>query len=180
MAAKDRQVGGDHYQRRIQPWDIVDEYGLDYYEGNAIKYILRWKGDRAEDLKKAIHYLEKEIEMYEESEKEAPWGLFMTDEEHDEAIWDANGFTDDLFMDEEEREEAVNTASREPQEVYDEAKRLFTTKPTDTIRSSSEKISNAYGAWPAHKCANCGETYVVTPNVQSCRACGAHVTYSPL
>jgi len=138
MAAKDRQVGGDHYQRRIQPWDVIDEYGLDYYEGNAIKYILRWKGDRVEDLKKAIHYLEKEIELYEESEKEAPWGLFMTDEE---------------------REEAVNTASREPLDVYNAALRKD---------------------WPTHTCENCGVTYVVSPSIQHCPSCYTHVTYSPL
>jgi len=93
MAAKDRQVGGDHYQRRLQPWDIIDEYGLDYYEGNAIKYILRWKGDRVEDLQKAIHYLEKEIEMYSEIEEQTPGDIFMADEIRDDwvsakAEWD--------------------------------------------------------------------------------------------
>jgi len=123
MAAKDRQVGGEHYQRRLQPWDIIDEYGLDYYEGNAIKYILRWKGDRVEDLKKAIHYLEKEIELLGEGK------------------------------------EAINTASLEPLEAYDEAARKM---------------------WPTHQCENCGETYLVTPSVDRCHSCGAHVTYSPL
>jgi hypothetical protein len=58
------QVGGTHYiHHSIQPWDIVDEYNLGYYLGNAIKYILRIKGigryKRIEDIKKAIHYLEK-------------------------------------------------------------------------------------------------------------------------
>ena len=62
MSAHDRQVGGDHYQKEIQPWDIIDAYDLDYYEGNALKYLLRDKGDRTEDLQKAIHYLEKELE----------------------------------------------------------------------------------------------------------------------
>ena len=57
-----RQVGGDHYvKHKIQPWDIIDEYELNYYEGNALKYLLREKANRLEDLQKAIHYLEKEI-----------------------------------------------------------------------------------------------------------------------
>ena len=57
-----KQVGGDHYKRfKFQVWDIVDEYKLNYYEGNALKYILRNKDNRIEDLQKAIHYLEKEI-----------------------------------------------------------------------------------------------------------------------
>ena len=60
MRAHDRQVGGDHYNKHaIQPWDIVDEYDLGYYDGNAIKYILREKENRIEDIDKAIHYLEK-------------------------------------------------------------------------------------------------------------------------
>lgn len=57
-----KQHGGDHYAKHtIQPWNIVDEYELNFYEGNALKYILRKKANRVEDLQKAIHYLEKEI-----------------------------------------------------------------------------------------------------------------------
>tara|TARA_R110002167_G_scaffold319391_2_gene525090 strand:+ start:1121 stop:1456 length:336 start_codon:yes stop_codon:yes gene_type:complete len=59
----DRQVGGSHYKRHsIQPWDIIDEYGLGFYEGNVLKYLLRDKGNKREDLEKAVHYLEKIIE----------------------------------------------------------------------------------------------------------------------
>jgi hypothetical protein len=61
--ASDKQVGGDHYKKHlIQPWDIIDAYHLDFYEGNALKYLLRTKGSREEDIKKAIHYLEKILE----------------------------------------------------------------------------------------------------------------------
>lgn len=57
-----KQVGGEHYKKHaIQPWDVIDEYNLNYYEGNALKYLLRHKANRIEDLKKAVHYLEKEI-----------------------------------------------------------------------------------------------------------------------
>ena len=67
--AGSRQVGGSHYQtNRIQPWDIIEAYDLNFFEGNAIKYILRRKGNRLEDLQKAAHYLEKMIEI-EEFEK---------------------------------------------------------------------------------------------------------------
>lgn len=61
-----RQIGGTHYVRHaIQPWDIIEEYGLDYWEGNAIKYIVRTKAgvERREDLQKAIHYLEHAISL---------------------------------------------------------------------------------------------------------------------
>jgi hypothetical protein len=56
------QVGGDHYVRHaIQPWDIIDCYDLDFYEGNALKYLLRRKigESRVQDLKKCQHYLER-------------------------------------------------------------------------------------------------------------------------
>lgn len=57
-----KQVGGDHYKKKkMQPWDIIDEYDLNYYEGNALKYLLRTKDYRIEDLQKCIHYIEKEI-----------------------------------------------------------------------------------------------------------------------
>lgn len=66
MGARDRQVGGDHYaDRDIQSWDIIDLYFLDFYEGVALQYLIRRKGDRVEDLKKAIHNLEKKIELLE-------------------------------------------------------------------------------------------------------------------
>ena len=57
-----RQVGGDHYvNHKIQPWDIIDEFNLCFYAGNVIKYLLRNKGNRKEDLLKCIHYIEKMI-----------------------------------------------------------------------------------------------------------------------
>ncbi len=62
------QVGGDHYSRHtIQPFDIIDEYNLNFYEGNALKYLLRQKGDRVTDLEKAKHYIEVLIEREENS-----------------------------------------------------------------------------------------------------------------
>lgn len=64
----EKQVGGDHYKRTaIQPWDIIDDHGLDFYRGNALKYLLRAgkKGDAVQDLRKAIHYIEKCIEREE-------------------------------------------------------------------------------------------------------------------
>lgn len=55
----------DYSQHSIQPWDIIDEYKLNYYEGNVLKYLLRRKDNRKEDLKKTMHYLEKCLEMEE-------------------------------------------------------------------------------------------------------------------
>ena len=47
----------------LQPFDIIDDYGFDFYQGNALKYMLRAakKGDFNGDLAKAIHYLEETV-----------------------------------------------------------------------------------------------------------------------
>ena len=65
--ANNKQVGGDHYKsQEIQPWDFVISNKLGFLEGNAIKYIARHtKKNGAEDIKKAIHYLEKLLETLE-------------------------------------------------------------------------------------------------------------------
>ena len=66
--ARDKQVGGKHYHqgKGIQPWDIIKAWELDFWEGNVVKYVLRWKHkDGVQDLKKARHYLDYLIERGE-------------------------------------------------------------------------------------------------------------------
>jgi hypothetical protein len=54
------QVGGTHYQSEYQHWDWVEDMGMGYLEGNATKYVSRWrKKNGIEDLKKALTYVEK-------------------------------------------------------------------------------------------------------------------------
>lgn len=62
-----RQVGGDHYLKAIQPWDIIRAWELNFWEGNLLKYVLRhqYKAGK-EDLEKARHYLDYMIDNYEE------------------------------------------------------------------------------------------------------------------
>lgn len=61
---KKKQIAGQHYAKHnIQVWDIVDEYGLDFYKGNIIKYVLRNKMDVYEDMLKAQHYIEQWLEV---------------------------------------------------------------------------------------------------------------------
>lgn len=58
----DRQVAGSHYKHfEIEPAYFINTVGLPFTLGNAVKYLLRDKGSRKEDLNKAIHYLEMEI-----------------------------------------------------------------------------------------------------------------------
>ena len=63
--ANDIQHGGAHYkQRAIQPWDYIAANNIGFFEGNAIKYLTRWRDKGGvEDLKKAQHYIQKLIEL---------------------------------------------------------------------------------------------------------------------
>lgn len=63
-SANSRQVGGSHYKdKRIEPWDFILANGMDFFQGEVIKHVSRWR-DKAglEDLLKARHYLDKYIE----------------------------------------------------------------------------------------------------------------------
>lgn len=55
-----------HYMegRKYEPRKVIADWGLNFNLGNAVKYISRAgrKGDKIEDLQKAIQYIEFEIE----------------------------------------------------------------------------------------------------------------------
>jgi hypothetical protein len=64
----EKQVGGSHYiSLKIPPWDVMQawfpESFPDYLLMNALKYIARNKCDKREDIQKAMHYLEKWLEL---------------------------------------------------------------------------------------------------------------------
>ena len=60
--------GPTYYQRgSIDVWDFIRTQELNFHLGNAIKYICRagYKDSKIQDLEKAIHYLENELEHAE-------------------------------------------------------------------------------------------------------------------
>lgn len=58
----------NHYNRGIEMWDYAYSHKLDFFEGNIVKYVTRWKDKNGiEDLKKAKQYLDKLIELNEKS-----------------------------------------------------------------------------------------------------------------
>ena len=77
-----------HYTRgSIEVWDFIRDQQLNYHLGNAIKYICRagYKSSetKAQDLKKAIHYLENElkhttlqVEQSERSSNSIPFSVW--------------------------------------------------------------------------------------------------------
>ena len=59
------QEGGTHYKNMaIQPVEYIHSNNIDYLSGNVIKYVSRHKSKNgAEDIKKAIHYLQLILEL---------------------------------------------------------------------------------------------------------------------
>ena len=65
---QEKQEGGDHYKLKIQPWTFITENNLSYFQGNVIKYAVRYQNKNGiEDLNKIIHYCELEIERMRKS-----------------------------------------------------------------------------------------------------------------
>ena len=57
-----------HYSRYDpQPIVVIEKWGLGYHLGNVVKYIVRanHKGDRVRDLRKAMWYLKRQIQLLE-------------------------------------------------------------------------------------------------------------------
>lgn len=68
MSALDTQIGGTHYKKfAIEPIEFIHKNGIGFCEGNAIKYLVRWreKGGK-QDLLKAKHYIDLLLEMENE------------------------------------------------------------------------------------------------------------------
>lgn len=69
MSANDRQIGGDHYKKHgdtgEQHWDRQYRlFGPGYFVGCATKYIERYRDKNGkQDLEKAIHFIQKLIEL---------------------------------------------------------------------------------------------------------------------
>ena len=74
QTARDKQVGGDHYKGMgVEPWDVVDtwptEQRIGAYRHGALKYLMRMgsKDEQLQEIKKCGHYIEKLIEVLENS-----------------------------------------------------------------------------------------------------------------
>lgn len=62
----------DYAQHIIQPWSIIQEYQLNYWDGDIIKRVLRHKqtDPRRLDYEKIIHICEERIRQIEAEERE--------------------------------------------------------------------------------------------------------------
>jgi len=72
-SVRSHNVGeSDYSQRIIQPWSIILEYCLNYWDGDIIKRVLRHKqtDPRRLDYEKIIHICEERIRQIETGESE--------------------------------------------------------------------------------------------------------------
>ena len=60
---QDNQVWGSHYKFfKIQPYEFISKNDLSFFQGNVIKYVVRYPyKNGVEDLQKIIHYCQLEI-----------------------------------------------------------------------------------------------------------------------
>ena len=62
-----------HYNHGIQTTDYICSWGMNFCEGNIVKYVTRWKyKDGVDDLKKARWYINKLISDVEKSQSNLP------------------------------------------------------------------------------------------------------------
>ena len=70
MSDTDQINHPDHYNQGIETTDYICSWGMDFCEGNIVKYVTRYKHKGGlEDLKKALWYLELLISQTENLEK---------------------------------------------------------------------------------------------------------------
>ncbi len=54
-----------HYTKGIEAWDYIASHDMDYFQGNIIKYVTRWKlKNGLDDLRKALAYIIKYIDLH--------------------------------------------------------------------------------------------------------------------
>lgn len=84
MSNKEMVNHPSHYNKgKYEVIDVIDDWNLDFSLGNAIKYIARcnYKENKIEDLKKAVWYIQHEIDNERFKKLEEQKGLETS--EHD-------------------------------------------------------------------------------------------------
>jgi hypothetical protein len=84
LTANQMQIGGSHYKTTYEHWDLAIFLDMGCLEYASSKHVTRWrKKDGIKDLKKALHELDKLIEVYEIYDLHRPYSLERVKEEVD-------------------------------------------------------------------------------------------------
>lgn len=64
---KKDNIHPEHYKGKVQPIDLIEAQNLNFAKGSIVKYVCRAgrKEDELADLKKALYYLNLEIQKLE-------------------------------------------------------------------------------------------------------------------
>ena len=63
------KINPSYYREGIETADYIESHGMDYMQGNVIKYVTRYKMKNGlEDLKKAEWYEKKLLELLDKIE----------------------------------------------------------------------------------------------------------------
>lgn len=83
MANNDATNPAHYKNKKIEHWDVVEDWRLDYLLGNCTKYISRYrdKGNPLQDLEKAAVYLNRKIELMKKQLAEQEANQLPTPEE---------------------------------------------------------------------------------------------------
>ena len=81
-----------HYAegREFETIDVIEDWGLGYHLGNAVKYISRAgrKQNTIEDLRKAVWYVNREIDRLEgDTQKEEAAQTFLAEDLYEQISW---------------------------------------------------------------------------------------------
>lgn len=62
MFIQDEVEKDNHYKKKVEPIDLIEAFDLNFNLDNVIKYVSRCnhKGNRKDDLRKALYYLKRE------------------------------------------------------------------------------------------------------------------------
>lgn len=73
MSNKEQIEHPSHYNvGKTEVWDYIQQHDLNFFEGNVIKYMTRWKHKNGiADLYKAKQYLDKYIKIQEDANKKS-------------------------------------------------------------------------------------------------------------
>lgn len=126
-----------HYAegREFETIDVIEDWGLGYHLGNAVKYISRAgrKDDILQDLRKAQWYLNREIENLELEEAEVDGTLYELVEEKEDRIIDESW---------EEAARLLSYRNEDVLDVDDNTLEYWENTDGDVLHLSREELTN--------------------------------------
>ena len=174
-------INPDHYRgdRQFEPIEVIEDWGLGYHLGNALKYISRNRRkpneDPVEGLRKAIWYLEREIKLIEAlgdiEEEEVPFeGESYPDSFYEELIYYGQTVDEkEAWSDQEDfsTQDWVDFWQDDTYDLYASDSNVFLQKRNDLPTLSGKDLSKFEGDQVVSTYHVNGKLYGITRNGDS-------------